>query len=438
MNGGATESDAMSAIIDFALRQPVLIVPDDIWMNPRIVHRAGRAASGIARVRVALLAAALAAGAAQGAGAESGKAISQKDGDNIRATPDQMRQLDVVTVESYPFRQQKFAIGRIAYNEDVSTLVLAPFSGRVTRLVAKVGDAVKRGDPLFEIDSPEVVQPQNDFIAALATLNKARAQLNLTQIVEKRQRDLYESRAAPLKEFQQAEADLVAVQNDMRAAEIALEAVRNRLRILGLTDPQITALQEKRAISRATPIYAPIDGTVIARKVGPGQYVRSDSGDALYAIADLSTMWLKALVPENDIPLVRVGQEIEVKVAALGSRAFKARITAIDAASDAATRRVVVRSEIPNPDGLLKSEMFASFKIATGESELAPAVPLDAVIREGDVATVWVAQLPMLFQRRKVRIGMEQDDRVQIRDGLKVGERVIARGAIFVDNEWRQ
>jgi cobalt-zinc-cadmium efflux system membrane fusion protein len=335
---------------------------------------------------------------------------------------------------------QKSAVGRIAYNEDTSTLVLAPFSGRVVRLIAKIGDTVKRGDPLFEIDSPEVVQPQNDFITAFTALNKARSQLALAQIVERRQKNLYDGKAAPLKEWEQADAQLVAAQNDMRAAETALEAVRNRLRILGLTDEQITALQAKRAISRATPIVAPIDGTVIARKVGPGQYLRSDTGDALFAIANLSTMWLKAQVPENDILLVRVGQEITVNVTALPDRVFNARIAAIDASSDAATRRVIVRSEISNPDGALKSEMFASFRIATGESEPAPAVPAEAVIREGDLATVWVENTdePLVFQRRKVQLGMEQDGRVQIRNGLKPGELVIARGAIFVDNEWRQ
>ena len=404
-------------------------------MRARLLHVAAR--PGLARVGLALMAAALAAGGPS-AFAESAKPVSQKEGDNIRATADQMHQLDVVTVESYPFRVQKFAVGRIAYNEDVSTLVLTPFSGRVVRLIAKVGDMVKRGDPLFEIDSPEVVAPQNDFIAAFTALNKARAQLNLAQIVEKRQRDLYEGRAVALKDFQQAENDLVAAQSDMRAAETALEAVRNRLRILGLTDAQVAELQEKRAINRAIPIYAPIDGTVVARKVGPGQYVRNDTGDALYTIADLSTMWLKAQIPEIEIPAVRLGQEVEVKVAALPDRVFKARITAIDATSDAAIRRLIVRSEISNPDGALKAEMFASFRIATGESAPHPAVPVDAVIREGDAARVWVEKEGMLFQRRVVQIGMQQDDRVQIRTGLVVGERVVARGAIFVDNEWKQ
>jgi cobalt-zinc-cadmium efflux system membrane fusion protein len=166
--------------------------------------------------------------------------------------------------------------------------------------------------------------------------------------------------------------------------------------------------------------------------------VRSDAADPLYSVANLSTMWLKANVPENDISLVKVGQDIEIKVTALPDRAYKARITAIGAASDSTTRRVVVRSEIPNPDRALKSEMFASFKIATGEGGASPAIPVEAVIREGELATVWVQRESLLFQRRKVKLGLEQDGRLQILEGLNVGELVIGRGAIFVDNEWRQ
>jgi membrane fusion protein, heavy metal efflux system len=361
-----------------------------------------------------------------------------KTGGSVRVTADQMHQLTVMKVEQHAFRVLKAAIGQIAYNEDTSTAVLTPFAGRVVRLVAKVGDRVRRGEPLFEIDSPEVVQPQNDFIAAAAAMNKARSQLDLAQIVEKRLKDLYEGKAAPLKEWQLAQAQLIAAQNDMRSAEIALEAVRARLRIVGFTDQEIAALQEKGRIRRATPIPAPIDGTVIARKVGPGQYVRNDTGDALYVIADLATMWLKAQVPEIDIPQIRVGQPVEVRVSALPDRLFKARITAISAGADPTTRRVVVRSEVANPDGALKSEMFASFRIAVGADEPAPAVPVEAVIREGDLAVVWVEDEPNRFQRRPVKVGMEQEGRVQIRDGLKLGERIVARGAIFVDNEWRQ
>jgi cobalt-zinc-cadmium efflux system membrane fusion protein len=361
-----------------------------------------------------------------------------KGTDYVRVGTDQMHQLNVVKVEPYPFRVQRSAVGQIAFNEDASTTVLTPFSGRVTRLIAKIGDQVKRGDPLLEIDSPEQVPPQNDFIAAETARNKARSQLNLARIAEKRVRGLYEGRAVPLKDVQQAEAQLAAAESDMRSTDMASEAARIRLRILGRSDAEISKLEQHGTLSRATQITAPIDGTVISRKVGPGQHVRADSGEALYTIADTSTMWLKAQVFEQDIAFVRIGQEIEVRVSAAPNRIFKARISAISSASDLTTRRVVVRSEIGNPDGALKSEMFANVKIAIEEASTTPAVPAEAVIREGDVATVWVETEPMLFKRRLVDIGIQQDGLVQIRSGLGVGEFVVARGAIFVDNEWRQ
>ncbi len=363
---------------------------------------------------------------------------TMKGPDFVRVVADQMHQLEVVKVVPYAFLDQRSAIGQIAFNEDASTIVMTPFSGRVTRLIAKVGDQVGRGDPLLEIDSPEQVPPQNDFIAAQTARNKARSQLNLAQIVEKRARNLYEGKATPFKELQQAEAQLAAAENDMRSTDTAFEAARIRLRILGRTDAEITALEEQGTISRVTRISAPIDGTVISRKVGPGQFVKADSGEALYVIADLSTMWLKAQIFEQDIAFVRVGQEIEAKIASAPNQTFRARIANISSASDLTTRRVVVRSEIDNPGGVLKSEMFASFKIGASQPSTTPAVPTNAVIREGDVATVWVEPEPMLLKRRLVEIGMQQNGLTQIRSGLAVGELVVARGAIFVDNEWRQ
>jgi cobalt-zinc-cadmium efflux system membrane fusion protein len=361
-----------------------------------------------------------------------------KGTDFLRVVADQMHQLQIVKVEAHAFRTQRSAIGQIGYNEDASSSVLTPFSGRVTRLIAKPGDQVKRGDPLLEIDSPEQMIPQNDFIAAQAAKRKAGSQHNLAQIVEKRVRDLHEGKAAPSKDLQQAEAQLASAENDVRSADTALEAARARLRIVGRTDAEISQLEQNGTLSRVTTITAPIDGTVVSRKVGPGQHVKADSGEALYTIADLSTMWLKAQIFEQDIAQVRIGQVIEARVSAVPNRVFKARINAINSASDLTTRRVVVRSEIENADGLLKAEMFAMFKISIEEASTAPAVPTDAVIREGDIAAVWVETEPMLFKRRVVDIGIQQDGLTQIRKGLDSGELVVARGAIFVDNEWRQ
>jgi membrane fusion protein, heavy metal efflux system len=363
---------------------------------------------------------------------------AMKGPDFLRVVPDQMHQLQIVKAASHAFRGQTAAIGQIGYNEDASTVVLTPFSGRVTRLIAKLGDQVKQGDPLLEIDSPEQFAQQNDFIAAQTAKRKASSQHGLAQIQESRVRGLHEGKAAPSKDLQQAEAQLAAAENDLRAADAAFEAARVRLKILGRSEPEILKLEQTGALSRVTTITAPIGGTVVSRKVGPGQYVKADSGDALYTIADLSTMWLKAQIFEQDIAQVRIGQEIEAKVSAVPGKTFKARIDAINSSSDLTTRRVVVRSEIQNADGLLRAEMFAMFKINIDDGSPSPAVPTNAVIREGDVATVWVETEPRLFKRRVVEIGIQQDGLTQIRSGLDVGELVVARGAIFVDNEWRQ
>ena len=183
-----------------------------------------------------------------------------------------MHQLEVVKVSPTRSPTSDPAIGQIAFNEDASTIVLTPFSGRVIRLIAKVGDQVKRGDPLLEIDSPEQVPPQNDFIAAQAARNKARSQLNLAQIVEKRVRDLYEGKAAPFKDLQQAEAQLAAAESDMRSTDTAFDAVRIRLRILGRTDAEISDTRAAAARSAASPGSA-------RRSTAPSSRARSVPGN---------------------------------------------------------------------------------------------------------------------------------------------------------------
>jgi cobalt-zinc-cadmium efflux system membrane fusion protein len=364
---------------------------------------------------------------------------AKKDPDTVAITADQMHQVSIVDVRACTFNVQKLAIGQIAFNDDASTVVLTPFSGRVTRLIAKPGDEVKRGDPLFEIDSPEVLQAHTDFITAIQAAAKTKAQLTLAQRALDRQSGLFTDHATSQRELEQARNDLTAAESDVKTADSVVAGARNRLRVvMGRTDADIEKVERDRVIDSLVTIKAPIDGTVISRKIGPGQYVRSDSGEALFAISDLSTMWLKAAVPENDIPLIRVGQEIEVKVTAIPDWVFKAKISAIGAASDATTRRGIVRSELPNANRELKAEMFASFKITTSEGGPAPAVPVEAIIWDGDVATVWVETTPKVFRRRVVQVSTQENGLVEITSGVQQGEKVVARGAIFVDNEWRQ
>jgi len=409
-----------------------------VKVTPQMRMRAPSPGDGAGGICAALILGALLGGCWPSASAVT-PVQPTKDPNIVQVSADQMHQLNVVTVDVYPFRQQKLAIGQIAFNDDASTVVQTPFSGRVTRVLAKIGDDVKRGDPLFEIDSPEVVQAQTDLIAALHGLDKAKSQLVAAQRQAERQSRLIKDKATSQREADQAMNDEAAAQSDLKTAEGTLTFARNRLRvIIGRDQAEVDRLERTRLVNPLITINSPIDGTVIARKVGPGQYVRSDVADPLYSIADLSTMWLKANVPEVDIPLIQIGQEIEVRVTAVPDRPFTAQVIAIGAASDASTRRVVVRSEISNPDRALKSEMFATFKIAIGERRPAPSVPADAVVWQGDQAVVWAEREPMLFERRLVRTGLEQDGRLEIREGLRAGERVVERGALFVQNEWQQ
>src|SRR5258707_731338 len=139
--------------------------------------------------------------------------------------------LSVEPVSERVFRAEHATEGKIAVNEESSTPIFSPYAGRVIKLLVKPSDTVERGQPLFVVEATDTVQGLNDFISALSALNSARSKLNLAQIVEKRASDLYAGKAVPLKDWQQSQSHLVQAPNDMRSAETALEAVRNRLRV---------------------------------------------------------------------------------------------------------------------------------------------------------------------------------------------------------------
>jgi membrane fusion protein, heavy metal efflux system len=348
-------------------------------------------------------------------------------------TTAQWATLTVEPVTQQVFRSEAVTEGKIAVDEDRSTLIFSPYSGRVTSLLAKPGDEVARGQPLFVIEATDMVQAQNDFIAAVAAKNKARSQLAFAEIDERRHRTLYSTRAVPLRDFEQAQAALVAAQNDVRATETALEAVRNRLRILGRTDDEITAFEQTGKISPATPIPAPIAGTIVQRKVGPGQYISSGTSDAAFVIGDLSTVWLIAYVRETEAPRVHIGQQIDFTVLAYPDEIFRGNISYVAATLDSSSRRLLVRATVQNSKGLLKPEMFAIVGIFTDEGDVAPAVPRDAMIYEGSTAHVWVARSDNAIELRQVKPGVTNGRMVQVLDGLQPGEKVVTKGNIFID-----
>ncbi len=281
-----------------------------------------------------------------------------------------------------------------------------------------------------------MVQAQNDFLAAVAGLNKARSRVEITQIIEKQNRRLNESKAVPLRDLQTSEADATQARSDLRTAESALEAARNRLLILGKTDDEITAFQDKGKISSDTPIYAPISGTVVQRRIGPGQYVSyisTGAVDPVYTIGDLSTVWLVAYIRESEAPKIRIGQPIEFTVLAYPQTVFKATVDHVAASLDPNIRRLMVRATIDNPSGRFKPEMFASVTIFTNDGDGSPAVPRGAVIYEAEKARVWVARSDKTIEVREIKTGITNGNMIQVLQGLQPGETVVTKGSIFVD-----
>jgi membrane fusion protein, heavy metal efflux system len=341
--------------------------------------------------------------------------------------------LTIEPVSERVFRTEHITEGKIAVNEDSSTPIFSPYAGRVIRLLVKPGDKVERGQPLFIVEATDTVQGLNDFITALSALNSARSKLKLAEIVEKRQNDLYQGKAVPLKDWQQAQNDLTTAQNDMRSAETALEAAHNRLRILGRSEEQITSFEQTRQISADTPIYSPLAGTVVQRKVGPGQFINSAASDPVFVIGDLSTLWLLAFVRESEASDVRVGQEIAFSLLALPGSQYKARIDYVAPAIDPATRRLLVRATIDNKDGLFKPEMFANVTIFTGGDHPSVAVPKRALIYEGQRVRLWVAHDDKSIELRDIETGLTNGDFVEARTNLKPGEKIVTRGSLFID-----
>ena len=390
-----------------------------------------------AGVTLLLLAGAAAYGFVHTGGAKSGhsevSSQSRKGGTRYTPTPAEWASLSIQPVAEKAFRAEHVTEGKIAIDEDRSTPVFSPYAGRVTRLLARPGDMVVKGQSLFVIEAADTVQAQNDFIAAMSAMNKAKSALALAEIQNKRASDLFEGKAVPLKDFQQAEATLIQAQNDMRSSQTAMEASQNKLKILGLSDDDIASFKDKGRINPETTIFAPIGGTVVQRKVGPGQYVNSAASDPVYVIGDLSTVWLTAFVRESDAASVSVGQEIAFNVLALPGRALTARINYVATAIDPATRRLLVRATIDNKDRMLKPEMFANVTIYSPGDHATVGVPKQALIYEADQVRVWVAHEDKSIELRSIKPGLTNGDLVEVLGNLRPGEQIVTKGSLFID-----
>ncbi len=332
--------------------------------------------------------------------------------------------------------------GRIALDDDHSTPVYSPYSGRVSRVFAKAGDVVAAGAPLFAVQSPELAQAQNDLISALATLRTARAQLELATANEARQHQLFLNHGAALKDWQQSRVDLASAQGGIASGAIAVSAVRGRMASLGMSAADIRAVENAPDLEHLPAdavVHAPLAGTVTQRQINPGQALvgtvaSNGATSAVYTIGDLSRLWMIALARETDAPRFHVGDHVRVEVPAYPGRDFTAQVSYVAPIIDPSTHRMTVRADISNPDLALKPDMLANFSITTGLAAATVAVPEAAVVYEGSDAHVWLADpAHKTLAIRNITVGPENHGMVEVRRGLNTGDYIVTSGAVFID-----
>jgi membrane fusion protein, copper/silver efflux system len=332
----------------------------------------------------------------------NGSAKEQEMLAHVSLSPTQRVMANVATVQvtRMPLSREISATGIVQYDQSRQAKVTAWVAGRIDRLhVNTVGAYVSKGKPLAEVYSPDLVSAQQEYLLAL----KSRDQFKNSSI----------------KSISQGGEGLVS-------------SARQRLKLMGVKDEQIASLEKGGEPNIRIPIYTPLSGIVIEKIVQQGQYV--NMGDPLFAIADLSSVWVEVEVYENEFPFVKLGQKVSITSQSYPGKPFIGRVSFVYPFLDPKTRTVKVRVELANPGLKLKPDMFVNALIKSPLG-LAIAVPASAVVDTGKRQLVWVEMQPGMFEPRDVQVGARVEDNVQIISGLAVGEKVAATGGYLIDSE---
>jgi membrane fusion protein, copper/silver efflux system len=323
----------------------------------------------------------------------------------VHLEPEMIRSLGITTVEAElgAVRRAIRTTGSVVYDERRLTTVAPKFAGFVERLhVDFTGQAVRRGQPLLEIYSPELVAAQEELLAAVR--------------MEARLRES----AAP-----------AALE---RTAGL-VEAARRRLLLWDVSPAQLRQIEQSGQVRRTLTLHAPFPGFVIERMVQAGQAV--EMGMPLYRLADLATVWVEADIYERDLRFVRIGEAVDVEIDAYPGERFSGRVSYIYPEVQTDTRTARIRAELANPGGRIKPGMFVTVGLDAPVSERSVLVPRDAVMHSGTHAMVFVEDAPGVYRVREVRVGGDDAGRTQILSGLLAGERVVARANFLLDAESR-
>jgi len=311
-----------------------------------------------------------------------------------------MANVATVAAKQATLNKEINAVGIVQFDQSRQAKVTAWIAGRIDKLnVSTVGAYVSKDKPVAEIYSPDLLATQQEYLLAV----KSREQL----------------KDSPIPSISQNGEGLVA-------------SAKQRLMLFGVKESQIAELEKAGKPNIRLPIYTPLSGIVIEKMVQQGQYV--NTGEVLFNIADLSRVWVEIDVFENEVPYVRVGQQVEIRSAVEHGAVFNGRISFVYPFHDPKTHTVKARVEMPNPGHMLRPDMFVNAIIRVPLAK-GIVVPVTAVIDTGKRQVVWVEMSPGMFEPRDVQAGERIDDKIQILSGLKPGDKVAVSGSYLIDSE---
>ena len=364
----------------------------------------------------ALLAATLVSSGCQGSKTNAADESSQA-GNNpelFTIPQDQTSHVQVVTVQPTTLTRSLRLTGAVAYNGFRTTPVITQVSGPVSRIAVVPGQKITKGQPMLYVASPDYSQLRSNYL-------KAKDAYLLAQKAYARAKDLYQHHAIAEQNLEQAESAEVQAGGDMASAAAALK-------VMGITDPDALV---KAPPSFEVPVRAPISGEVVEQLVSAGQFIQPGTTQC-FTISDMSTVWVLVNVYQNDLPYVKVGDQVTIHTDAYPD-VFHGRISYIAAALDPSTRTLQARIETANPGEKLKKDMFVTSTVNAGTIKDAIALPDSAVLRDNENQPFVYAEVGSnQFGRRGVTLGENLSGQTQITSGIKPGDRIVGNGSLFL------
>jgi len=333
-------------------------------------------------------------------------------------SPSQLNSIKIEPVGGYLFPVEKEAVGNIDFADDLSVQVFPAYQGTIIKSFVELGVSVRKDQPLYTIKSPDLIQAESNLIGAAAAFDLTNKEL---------------ARVQGLGGIAEREKEQAI--SDQQTSEGALKAARDAVLVFGKTDAEIDQMITSRKTDPALVVRSPISGKITSFNGPPGLLVQPGNPPAPYSVADVTIKWMLANVSESELSFFQLGQPVQVKVMAYPGRVFKGKVSKIYATVDPNTHRVTIRSEIADPRDELRPGMLANFVIRVHDPVEAIAIPANGVVREADgTMTAWVTTDRHHFVQRIIKIGLRNDDRVQVLDGLHGGELIVADNAVFLSN----